>query len=150
MGQGQRCVQATTARSVRCTLDWASLYLPPHIHRCGHPRCSAASPETTTRIVWMTPSYGDSWYGRRIIPGLLTGSMLTHIGGLLGFLSKEMHFEFVAPVFPGDTITCTVTIAEKNAETHTMICAVQCTNEAGTEVLRARFSGFPSHPRLAC
>lgn len=92
----------------------------------------------------------DSWYGRRIIPGLLTGSMLTHIGGLLGFLSKEMHFEFMAPVFSGDTITCTVTIAEKNAETHTMLCAVHCTNEDGREVLRARFSGFPSQPRLAC
>lgn len=92
----------------------------------------------------------DSWYGRRIIPGLLTGSMLTHIGGLLGFLSREMHFEFVAPVFLGDTITCTVTIVEKNADTRTMVCAVRCMNEGGTEVLRARFSGFPSQPRLAC
>ena len=29
-------------------------------------------------------------HGRLTIPGLLTGSMLTHIGGLLGFLATEM------------------------------------------------------------
>ena len=56
----------------------------------------------------------ESPYGRTTIPGLLTGSMLTHIGGLLGFLATEMHFEFVAPVCAGDTITCTVTVLEKD------------------------------------
>ena len=40
----------------------------------------------------------ESWYGRTTVPGLLTGSMLTHIGGLLGFLATEMSFEYVAPV----------------------------------------------------
>ena len=34
----------------------------------------------------------ESPYGRLTIPGLLTGSMLTHIGGLLGFLATEMSF----------------------------------------------------------
>ena len=39
----------------------------------------------------------ESWYGRLTIPGLLTGSMLTHIGGLLGFLATEMSFEYLGP-----------------------------------------------------
>ena len=34
----------------------------------------------------------ESWYGRLTIPGLPTGSMLTHIGGMLGFLATEMSF----------------------------------------------------------
>ena len=47
----------------------------------------------------------ESPYGRLTIPGLLTGSMLTHIGGLLGFLAAETSVEYLAPVFVGDTIT---------------------------------------------
>jgi 3-hydroxybutyryl-CoA dehydratase len=58
----------------------------------------------------------ESWYGRLTIPGLLTGSMLTHIGGLLGFLTTEMSFEYLAPVFVGDTITCTVATIGKDEE----------------------------------
>src|SRR5579859_6946569 len=58
----------------------------------------------------------ESWFGRKIIPGLLTGSMLTHIGGLIGFLATEMSFRYLAPVYTGDTVTCTVTFAEKDEE----------------------------------
>ncbi len=57
---------------------------------------------------------GESFYGQLTIPGLLTGSMLTHIGGMLGFLATEMCFEYLAPVYAGDTITCLVTILEKD------------------------------------
>jgi acyl dehydratase len=31
--------------------------------------------------------------------------MATHIGGLVGFLATEMRFEFLDPVYVGDTIT---------------------------------------------
>lgn len=48
-----------------------------------------------------------SWYGRRILPGLLTSSMITHIGGMLGFVATEMHFHYLKAVYPGETITCT-------------------------------------------
>ena len=90
-----------------------------------------------------------SWYGRRIIPGLLTGSMLTHIGGLLGCLATEMTFEYVAPVYPGETITCTVTFVEKDEQKRRVVGHATCINQDGAEVLRARFSGFPSQVRLA-
>jgi 3-hydroxybutyryl-CoA dehydratase len=91
----------------------------------------------------------ESWYGRPTIPGLLTGSMLTHIGGLLGFLATEMSFEYVAPVYVGDTITCTVTVLEKDEPRRRVECGVDFVNGKGSQVLRARFAGFPGQIRLA-
>lgn len=91
----------------------------------------------------------ESWYGRLTIPGLLTGSMLTHIGGLLGFLATEMSFEYLAPVFTGDTVTCTVTIAEKDEEKRRIEATAGFVNQDGVEVLRASFGGFPGRVRLA-
>ncbi len=91
----------------------------------------------------------ESWYGSLTIPGLLTGSMLTHIGGLLGFLATEMSFEYLAPVFVDDTITCTVTIAEKNEEKRRILASAGFVNQDGVEVLRASFGGFPGRVRLA-
>jgi acyl dehydratase len=91
----------------------------------------------------------ESWYGRRIIPGLLAASMATHIGGLIAFLATEMSFEYVAPVYIGDTITCVVTIAEKDAEQRRVAGQCTYTNQTGAEVLRGRFYGFPGDVRLA-
>ena len=90
----------------------------------------------------------ESWYGRRIVPGLLTASMITHIGGLVGFLATEMTFEYLAPVAPGDTITCTVEFSERDAAHRRMLGTGRFENQDGVEVLRARFSGFPSQVRL--
>lgn len=92
---------------------------------------------------------GESWYGRRIVPGLLTASMATHIGGLVGFLATEMTFEYLAPVYPGDTITCVVEFSERDTARRRMTGVGVYTNQDGLEVLRARFSGFPSQVRLA-
>jgi 3-hydroxybutyryl-CoA dehydratase len=91
----------------------------------------------------------ESWFGRRIVPGLLTTSMLTHIGGMIGFLAQEMTFEYVAPVYVGDTVRCVVTVAEKDAERRIIVGLASGTNQEGLEVLRARFTGFPSQVRLA-
>jgi 3-hydroxybutyryl-CoA dehydratase len=91
----------------------------------------------------------SSWFGRPIIPGLLTASMITHIGGLIGFLATEMHFHYVAPVYIGDTITCTVTFTEKDEEKGIFHATASSVNQDGVEVLRSRFSGFPANVRLA-
>ena len=48
----------------------------------------------------------------RICHGLLVGSMLTEIGGQIGWLASEMKFRFTRPVYFGDTISCTLTITE--------------------------------------
>jgi 3-hydroxybutyryl-CoA dehydratase len=91
----------------------------------------------------------SSFFGRRIIPGLLTASMITHIGGMLGFLATEMHFSYVASVYIGDTITCTVTFTEKDEQKRLFHATASLVNQHGVEVLQAQFSGFPGNVRLA-
>ncbi len=44
--------------------------------------------------------------GRRMVQGLLTGSLLTDIGGDLDMLARSMEFHFVRPVYTGDTLRC--------------------------------------------
>ena len=91
----------------------------------------------------------SNFFGRRNIPGLLTSSMITHIGGMIGFLATEMHFYYVASVSIGDTITCTVTFTEKDEQKRLFHATGTFVNQHGVEVLRARFSGFPANVRLA-
>ncbi|MGH9845387.1 MAG: MaoC family dehydratase [Blastocatellia bacterium] len=91
----------------------------------------------------------QTWFGRRNIPGLLTASMATHIGGMLGFLATEMSFQFLKPVYAGDTITCTCTVAEKDESKRQIFCTVAMINQDGVEVLTGSFRGFPSLVRLA-
>ncbi len=91
----------------------------------------------------------QSWFGRRIVPGLLTGSMITHIGGLIGFLAREMTFQFVAPVYIGDTVTCTITMLEKDVARRIFNASAIYLNQDGKEVLRSTFNGFPAQVRLS-
>ena len=82
-------------------------------------------------------------------PGLLTGTTTAHIGGLLGLLAIEMSFEYVAPDHVGDSVSCTATTVEKNETKHRLAARPGFVNQDGVEVLRARFSGFPSRIRRA-
>lgn len=91
----------------------------------------------------------QSWFGRRIIPGLLTGSMITHMGGMIGFLAREMTFQFIAPVYIGDTITCIITMTEKDETRRIFLAEAVYLNQEGQEVLRSTFNGFPANVRLA-
>jgi acyl dehydratase len=89
----------------------------------------------------------ESWFGKRILPGLLTASMATHIVGMIGFLASHMEFEFIEPVFVGDTLTCACTIADKDPEHHRLHITLLWTNQRGEEVLRGRCSGIPAQVR---
>ncbi|HEY7415795.1 MAG TPA: MaoC family dehydratase [Ktedonobacteraceae bacterium] len=91
----------------------------------------------------------SNFFGRRNIPGLLTASMITHIGGMIGFLATEMHFSYSASVYIGDTVTCTVTFTEKDEQKRLFHATASLVNQHGAEVLRAQFSGFPANVRLA-
>jgi 3-hydroxybutyryl-CoA dehydratase len=48
----------------------------------------------------------------RICHGLLVASLLTEIGGQIGWLASGMNFRFKKPVYFGDTIECCFTITE--------------------------------------
>jgi 3-hydroxybutyryl-CoA dehydratase len=82
-------------------------------------------------------------FKHRIVPGLLTASLLTHLGGLWAFLATEMDFHFLAPVYVGDSITAQAEVAEIDPKTGAVLLSCNCTNQHGREVLRADVRGFP-------
>jgi 3-hydroxybutyryl-CoA dehydratase len=74
--------------------------------------------------------------------------MLTHIGGLLGWIATDMTFSFLKPVRIADTITCRLSITEKNPETRTMAGQATYHNDRGVLVATGSLKGFPSQIRL--
>ncbi|NEU30646.1 enoyl-CoA hydratase [bacterium LRH843] len=83
--------------------------------------------------------------GRIVVQGLLTATLPTKVGGDYNVLARKMDFEFLRPVFSGDTLRCDVIIEkveldEKNR--NTMTAAFTCTNQLEKEVLKGSFSGI--------
>ncbi len=97
----------------------------------------------------VNPLHTDELYARetefkgRIVPGLLTASLLTHLGGLWAFMATEMDFKFLAPVYVGDTITAEAKITEYDSDRGWVRLACQCINGDGIHVLRGEVSGYP-------
>ena len=87
--------------------------------------------------------------GRLMAHGLLTATLPTKIGGDLNFIARQMTFEFVRPVFSGDTIRCDVTVTafEQQERYATMSCTWICRNQEGKEVLTGAGHGIIRHPR---
>jgi 3-hydroxybutyryl-CoA dehydratase len=85
--------------------------------------------------------------GHRIVHGLLVGSMITHIGGLAAVLATDISFEFIAPVYIGDTVTATCTILESDAKRGWVRFDAVCTNQHGDQVLRGIARGYPARFR---
>ncbi len=82
--------------------------------------------------------------GRLVIQGLLTATLPTKIGGEQNVLARTMNFEFLRPVFTGDSIICEVTIdaLEKQENNRTSIHAsFECTNQNEKQVLIGDFAG---------
>ncbi|MDM5210792.1 enoyl-CoA hydratase [Peribacillus sp. NJ4] len=82
--------------------------------------------------------------GRLVIQGLLTATLPTKIGGDNNVLARTMTFEFLRPVFTGNTIICIVKIEkyEKQENNRTAIVAsFLCKNGDEKEVLKGDFSG---------
>ncbi len=72
--------------------------------------------------------------------GLLTASLLTEIGGQIGWLATGMQFEFKRPVYPGEQITCHWLITDINEWGHAK-AEVSILNAEGVTVLAAMTSG---------
>jgi acyl dehydratase len=75
-----------------------------------------------------------------IAHGLLTASLVTEIGGQIGWLATGMSFEFKRPVYSGEQITCHWLIAEIDERGHAK-AEVRILNAAGVTVLEATTSG---------
>ena len=77
----------------------------------------------------------------RICHGLLVGSLLTEIGGQIGWLASEMNFRFKKPVYFGDTIECSLTITEIDGRNRAR-AEVIYRNQDGAIVLEAELAGI--------
>ncbi|WDH25568.1 MaoC family dehydratase [Pseudomonas chlororaphis] len=78
--------------------------------------------------------------------GLLTASLLTEIGGQIGWLASAMSFQFKQPVYAGDTITCHWVIQALD-ENGRGSAAISMTNEDGIIVLEGQTSGLVPGPK---
>jgi acyl dehydratase len=82
----------------------------------------------------------------RICHGLLVASIITEIGGQMGWLASVMNFRFKRPVYFGDTITCTLTITEID-ERNRAKAQAEYLNQDGIMVLQAELEGIlPGNP----
>jgi 3-hydroxybutyryl-CoA dehydratase len=76
-----------------------------------------------------------------ICHGLLTASMVTEIGGQIGWPGSAMNFRFKGPVYAGETITCSwvITTIDQNGRAK---ASVIITKEDGATVIEAEISGI--------
>ena len=72
--------------------------------------------------------------------GLLVGSLVTEIGGQIGWLASAMGFRFRRPVYPGDTVTCRLTIVDLTAD-HRARAEAVFVNQDGLTVAQATLDG---------
>ena len=76
-----------------------------------------------------------------ICHGMLVGSMICEPGGQLGWLADGMAFRFRRPVYPGDRITCLMTVVDVDGRGKARAEAV-FTNQDDQRVLTAELSGY--------
>jgi acyl dehydratase len=77
----------------------------------------------------------------RICHGLLVASLVTEIGGQIGWLASGMDFRFKKPVYFGQTVHCEFTITDIDDRCRARAEAV-FTTEDGSVVMECRISGI--------
>ena len=83
-------------------------------------------------------------YGRIMVQGLLTATIPTKLGGDMNYIARHIVFDFVRPVFVGDTITCEGTVERvepAEGRLHVSLSFV-CRNQGGNEVMRGTTEGI--------
>jgi acyl dehydratase len=82
----------------------------------------------------------------RICHGLLVASMISEIGGQIGWLASEMRFQFRKPVYIGETISCSLTITRVDHQGRAEAAAI-FRNQESAVVLEALLKGILPGPR---
>lgn len=81
--------------------------------------------------------------GRLVVQGLLSGSLMTKIGGDLSYIARTMQFEYLRPVRTGEHITCewTVETVESRDDRYVLENTVAY-HHADTRVISASTTGL--------
>ena len=84
---------------------------------------------------------GKGYHGR-VVYGMLTASMYSCLGGAYipgeNCLLQSVYADFLAPVFIGDTLTCSGKIVEKNDSVRQVVIKAVIRNQDGKKVSRAK------------
>jgi len=92
------------------------------------------------------PIHCDSYFARLkgmrepIAHGLLTASLITEIGGQIGWLASSMSFKFKRPVYANETLTCNWVIQEIDEKGRAK-ADINVNNGDGVTVLEAKITG---------
>ena len=76
-----------------------------------------------------------------ICHGLLVASMLTEIGGQIGWLASEMNMKFLRPVYINETIRC-IFAMESISSTNRAVAKIVFKNSENETVLKATLKGI--------
>ena len=86
-------------------------------------------------------------FGKRIAHGMLSAGFISTVLGTQlpgpGTISMGQELRFTKPVFFGDTITATVTVAELIPEKNRAILDTVCTNQNGDVVIKGKATVMP-------
>lgn len=79
-----------------------------------------------------------------MVHGLLTATVPTKIGGDLDYIAREMTFEFLRPVFVGDTVRVDAVVTKVSREGGHLAVAVdfECRNQDEKCVLTGTTHGI--------
>lgn len=79
-----------------------------------------------------------------MVHGLLLGTLPTVVGGELNFLAREMTFEFLRPVFTGESVRCDVELTKWEAAGDKVLVEAkwECVNHEQVTVMRGRAAGI--------
>jgi 3-hydroxybutyryl-CoA dehydratase len=76
-----------------------------------------------------------------ICHGLLAASLVTELGGQIGWLASSMNFRFKGPVYVGETVTCTLEVTEIDQDGRAKASAT-IVKEDGGIVIETEISGI--------
>lgn len=81
--------------------------------------------------------------GRLVVQGLLSGSLMTKIGGDLSYIARTLEYEFRKPVYTGETITCEWTVEARTEldDRYRLENRVEFYDESGDVVTTATTTG---------
>ncbi len=91
-------------------------------------------------------------FGSRIAHGGITTSLIAPVLGTmlpgLGTVALETTCKFKAPVYPGDTVTATATVTEKNVEKNQVSMDFTWTKQDGTVVAKGQGRVMPPREEM--